>query len=455
MKKRRFSKSTIVPVPVERLWDWHMTEGAFERLVPPWQRVELVERPEGMSAGSTVLLRLHAGFLKRDWRARIESVEANRQFVDIQEKGPFGFWRHEHRMEATGENSSRLTDTIDYALPMGLGIVPGMNRLADNQLERLFQFRHQQMRFDLERYPELSGAGRTVLVTGASGLVGRRLVPFLKTLGYQVHELTRGPAGPQRFNWDPDRQILDSNALKDVHAVIHLAGANIAAGRWTDARRKAILESRTNGTRTLVEAIKQLANPPEVLISSSGVNFYETDGQPKDEASAAGSGFLSEVCRQWEDEAMQAEKAGVRTVCLRTAVVLDPSGGAVGRMLLPFQLGLGGPVGTGKQGFPWIGMDDLLDIFIHLMESGSVSGPVNAVHPQCQSQGAFSKCLGTVLGRPSFLPLPAAMVRLLFGRMGEETLLANLNIRPGVLQSTGYRFRFETLEATLRHILGP
>ena len=454
MKKRSFSKSVAVLVPVKRLWEWHMQPGAFERLAPPWQRVELVERPARMEAGGEVLLRLHAGPFHRDWRARIESVEANQRFVDIQEEGPFGHWRHEHRMASNDPASSALTDVINWSLPRGLGALPGATAYAGRQLERLFRFRHDRMAADLERYPAPPGDGRTILVTGATGLVGSRLVPFLRTLGFRVRGLTRGKAGDDLFHWNPGQLSMDPAALDGVHAVIHLAGANIASGRWTKARRRAILESRINGTRTLVEAMRKQAVPPAVLVASSGVNFYAADGQPKDETSPTGSGFLAEVCRRWEGEAMEAEKAGIRTVCLRTAVVLDPMGGALGRMLLPFRLGLGGPIGGGEQGFPWIGIDDLLDIFVHLIGNGTVRGPVNAVHPQYQSQGAFSKCLGRVLGRPAFMPLPVAAVRFLFGQMGQETLLANLNIRPRVLQSTGYRFRFDGLDPALRHLLG-
>ena len=308
---------------------------------------------------------------------------------------------------------------------------------------------------DLNRFPNgLPGRGRVVLVTGSTGLIGRRLVPYLRTLGYSVRGLSRHPVGKDMFRWDPSTGHIDPQALEGVDAVIHLAGENIAGGRWTESRKGRILQSRIDGTRTIVEAMKRLTNPPEVLVSASGVNYYDTGSAPKTEDSALGSGFLSEVCQAWEAEAVKAREFGTRVVCVRTGIVLDPLGGALGKMLPAFRLGLGGLVGNGKQGFPWIAMDDLLNVYVSALSESSWNTAVNAVHPEAIDQSAFRRALGGVLRRPSVLPLPAFVVRLLFGQMGNETLLADLTVSPKLLEQEGFEFRFVSLEEALSFMLG-
>ncbi|HSH09574.1 MAG TPA: TIGR01777 family oxidoreductase [Oceanipulchritudo sp.] len=293
-----------------------------------------------------------------------------------------------------------------------------------------------------------------VLVTGSSGFIGRRLVPFLENRGYEVRGLTRGPVGPGLFNWNPAKGIMDAAALDGVDAVIHLAGENIAAGRWTAARKRRILASRVDGTRTLVEAMGKTHRHPKVLISASGVNFYQPGPDEQDETSPNGQGFLADVCRFWETEALVAQTMGVRTVLIRTGVVLDSSGGALARMLPAFKMGLGGPIGDGRQGFPWIGLDDLLEILEMAIRAETLQGPVNAVHPDLVTQREFSRLLGKVLHRPSVMRIPAFLVRLLFGQMGEEALLSDLRIRPGVLLARKHPFRFSNLGDMLAITLG-
>ena len=292
-----------------------------------------------------------------------------------------------------------------------------------------------------------------VLVTGSSGFVGQRLVPYLESKGYVVRGLSRNPDSGGVFWWDPAAHSMDSKALEGVQGVIHLAGEGIAAGRWTEGRKKRILDSRVDTTRTLVQHMRRMTSLPRVLVSSSGVNYYESGPGLRDEQSPSGDSFLAEVCRQWEGEARKAREFGVRTVQLRTGVVLDPSGGALARMLPVFRMGTGGPIGTGRQGFPWIGMEDLIRIMEWALREEMVSGPVNAVHPDRVNQEAFSKALGKALNRPAVMPLPAFVVKATFGQMGRETLLADLNIIPQVLQSRGFAFRYKNLGETLDKIL--
>jgi hypothetical protein len=296
------------------------------------------------------------------------------------------------------------------------------------------------------------GTPRRVLVSGSSGFIGRRLVALLEAHGCSVRGLSRSPAGPGQFGWNPGAGWIDPAALEDVDAIIHLAGENIASGRWTKARRRRILASRVDGTRTLVEAMAKLRRRPAVFVCASGVNFYGTGPLVCDESSPRGDGFLADVCEFWEAEAMAAQRLGVRTVLVRTGVVLDPSGGALARLLPVFRLGLGGPVGSGRQAFPWIGLDDLAEIYALALRDEGLAGPLNAVHPQVVTQGEFSRTLGKALRRPAILPLPAWLVRLVFGQMGRETLLGDLTVRPAVLLARQHAFRCRGLQEQLEFL---
>jgi len=455
MKKQRFVKSATIPVALGRLWDWHMSPGAFERLMPPWQTLEPVDLPDVPGDGQRAVFDLRMGPLKQRWEARLGPLEPPDRFVDTQERGPFAAWRHEHLMKEAADGEAVLTDAIEFSLPAGLGALPPLRKLAEKELKRLFEFRHRRMAEDLNRFPEtLPGTGKTLLVTGLRGFIGRRLVPYLRTLGYSVRGLSRSGTGKGIYSWNPATGEIDPDALNGVDGVIHLAGEGIASGRWTEERRRRILESRREGTRTLVKAMARAEPGPDVLVSASGVNFYAGREGPQDEGDVRGEGFLAEVCDVWEGEARVAEASGIRTVLLRTGIVLDPSGGALGKMLPAFKFGLGGPIGSGRQGFPWIAMDDLLDIYERALRDSSLTGPVNAVHPETMSQGSFSRSLGRVLRRPACFPLPAGLVKLLFGRMGEETLLADLNIRPGVLLEKTHPFRSRSVEDALGFLLG-
>ena len=296
-----------------------------------------------------------------------------------------------------------------------------------------------------------------MVVSGASGLVGGALVAALEVAGVRVVRLVRRrPApGESDVGWDPASGTIDARGLEGADAVVHLAGESIAAGRWTPARKDAIRRSRVDGTRLLAETLARLSRPPGVLVSASAVGYYGSRGdEALTEASAPGTGFLADVCRAWEAAAQPARDAGIRVVTPRIGMVLAARGGALARMLPPFRLGLGGVVGSGRQYMSWIALDDLVGAIRHVIGDGDVAGAVNAVAPLPVTNREFTRTLGRVLGRPTLAPLPAPVVRLLFGEMGEALLLDGARALPARLQAAGFRFRHPGLEAALRSVLG-
>lgn len=295
-----------------------------------------------------------------------------------------------------------------------------------------------------------------VLVTGASGLIGAALVPALAAAGHRVTRLVRvRPRGPEEFRWDPASGLLDPAAFAECEAVIHLAGESIAAGRWTRRRKARIRESRVAGTRLLATGIARALPSPRALICASAIGYYGDRGdEPLDETSSPGTGFLAEVTRDWEAASEPAARAGIRMVHLRQGVVLSRAGGALPRMILPFRLGLGGPLGGGGQWMSWVALEDVVAAFLHALETPGLDGPVNAVGPNPVTQRELARSLGAVLARPAWLPVPAWALRLGLGQMGEELLLASQCVLPKRLLAGGFQFRHPTLEGALRRIVG-
>lgn len=452
MANRKFVKESRFPVSAEKLFRWHTSMGAFGRLQPPWETVTIEDFPDKLEKDALACFRIRKGPVCMRWVARHSGVVEGSEFTDTQESGPFAFWKHRHRMIPEGEGSV-LRDEIEYRLPMGK---PGQwvaGRKVKRDLERMFEWRHRVLREDLERGSgDLPGAGRIILITGRSGLIGNSLASYLQTRGYEIRGLSRQPCQPGEFSWNPVEGTADWKAFEGAHAVVHLAGESIL-GRWTKQKKDRILRSRVAGTQLVTEGIRR-ANVP-VLVSASGVNFYSPGPPPKEEGDAPGPGFLAEVCREWEKAAKAAEGFGTRVVLMRTGVVLTPTGGALKRMLPAFWMGLGGPLGKGQQAFPWIALNDLLDRYTVALEDPRWSGPINAVAPMETdpvSHGDFAKRLGAVLRRPAFLPVPTPALRILFGQMADEALLADIQVRPHSEAPLGSRY--EDLEDCLRACLG-
>src|SRR5271155_415821 len=292
-----------------------------------------------------------------------------------------------------------------------------------------------------------------ILVSGSSGLIGAALIPALKSSGYEITCLVRGTAsGKEQIQWDP-AQPLVPESVSGFDAVVHLAGESIV-GRWTEAKKRRIRESRVQGTLRLAEALAQAPQRPRVLISASAIGYYGDRGdEALREDSASGSGFLPEVCREWEDATEPATKAGIRTVQVRFGLVLSQHGGALQKMLPPFRLGVGGNMGNGRQWWSWIDIDDLVGAVQHVIKTETLQGPINVVGPNPLTNAEFTKTLASVLSRPALFPMPAFAARLVFGQMGDELLLASQRVEPAKLLASGYVFQKPDLRGSLESIL--
>jgi uncharacterized protein len=294
-----------------------------------------------------------------------------------------------------------------------------------------------------------------ILISGASGLVGTALIPTLIAKGHSVVRLVRQqPKGSNEIRWDSEKGFSfgEEHKLEGFDAVIHLAGDNVASGSWTDEKKRSIRESRTKGTKHLVDALKKLKLKPKIVISASAIGFYGNRGDEMlTEESPKGAGFFPDVCDEWENEVREAG-AFARIVMLRIGVVLAKEGGALDKMLTPFKLGVGGVIGSGKQWMPWITIDDIIGIIHYALEK-PLRGIYNTTAPNAATNHAFTKALGKVLGRPTIFPLPEFAVKLMFGEMGETLLLQGCRVVPKRLQDMGYKFLYPNLDEALKHVL--
>ncbi|MFW6335559.1 MAG: TIGR01777 family oxidoreductase [Phycisphaeraceae bacterium] len=471
---QRFEKVSSIPAAPRELFDWHVRPGAFQRLTPPWQRVEVVRTTgEVPHDGSRVELRIKLGPVWRKWLVEHRDFIDGQSFTDVTLHGPFPEWTHHHRMEPADETgqpgqegqpdetgqpqqqTALLRDTIDYRLPGGdLGRALG-GSFSRKQIQRGFDYRHATTAADLRTHQRAGDRRLTVAVTGSHGLIGSALCALLTGGGHRVIRLVRGEAeGENEAKWSPGEGLLEPAKLEGVDAVVHLAGENIV-GRWTPDKRRRIRESRETATKLLARGLAELDSKPSVLISASAVGIYgDRGGEVLHEDAEPGEGFLADVALEWERAADPAREAGIRVVHPRIGMVLTPAGGALQQTLPVFQLGLGGVLGSGRQVWPWITLDDVIDAMHFALFEDTLEGPVNFAAPESVTNRTFTKTLGRVLGRPTLLPVPKFAPRLAFGELADALLFASIDARPAALQQAGFPFRQPTLEGGLRHVLG-
>ncbi|MEN9507636.1 MAG: hypothetical protein RLZZ621_199 [Gemmatimonadota bacterium] len=453
-----FVKRIEVPVPVETLFAWHERPGAFIRLSPPWDRPEVVSHTGGIRDGARVVLQVRAGLVPTTWELEHRDYIANAQFRDVLLRGPMATWEHTHTFRSTGDHSSELEDRIRYTLPFGALGELGGGWFAQRTLAQVFAYRHAVMLGDLERHAAFADRPRMrIAITGASGFIGSQLAAFLSTGGHDIVRIGRGAVKPGvvDVSWDPATGRLDAAALEGVDAVIHLAGASIAE-RWTPAHRRAIRDSRVEGTALLAHTMARMARAPRVLLSGSAIGIYGNRGDELlDEQSSYGTDFLAEVGQAWEAATAPAENAGIRVVHLRTGIVQGAAGGALAKQAPLFKMGLGGMLGSGTQWISPIALDDEIGAIHFCLMRDDVRGPVNLVAPEPVTNATFTQVLGDALSRPTLAAAPAAALRLMLGReMADATVLASQRVVPRALQRAGFQWRFPDLAGMLRFELG-
>ena len=456
-----YKHETEVEADIDSTFAWFEHEGSFRRLMPPWEVAEEIRADDSLDVGSQRVFRFPMGPLNMTWVAEHTAYNPPSFFSDKMVKGPFWSWSHDHHLSES-EGVTKVVDDVAYQVPFGpLGnlvdrILGGM--LVRGRISRMFTARELRLKRDLKRHSDFSGKKRKrILVAGSSGMIGTQLVAFLDTGGHEVWRMVRREVseGKNEVFWDPSSGELYVRILEGFDAIIHLGGEGIGDKRWSKKRKLLIKDSRVNSTRILCDAICSMKNKPECFILASAIGWYGDRGEEElSEDSSIGEGFLPEVCQEWEAAASKVEDSGVRTVFLRSGIVLAATGGALGKMLLPFKFGAGGPMGGGRQWMSWVSLDDEIYAIHHLLMNGASKGAYNITAPQPVRQKSFAKTLGKVLRRPAFAPLPGFAVKILFGEMGEKLTLDSQRVIPSRLEEEGYEFLHNDLESALRDSLG-
>ncbi|GIX03541.1 MAG: hypothetical protein KatS3mg113_0547 [Planctomycetaceae bacterium] len=454
-----FVQTCNLPCSAETAFAWHEQPGALQRLLPAYQPITVVQSSKSLREGSQVHLRIPIGGMRWTWVAEHRDYIPGRLFRDVQLRGPFRSFDHRHEFLPLDSQSCVLRDEITWSLWGGAWLQRRMKPWIERELSRMFRYRHAVLKADMEQRNRQIHAGVTmkrILITGATGLVGTELTHLLTTQGFEVYRLTRrDPQDARDIPWNPERQEIFPARLEGMDAVIHLAGENISAARWTPTFKEKIRRSRVAGTQLLCTTLSRLERKPSLLLSASAIGYYGDRGvEILHEDSAPGTGFLPEVCQAWEQACDPARDAGIRVVCMRIGVVLSPRGGALHKMLPAFRWGVGGVIGSGQQYMSWIALDDVAGAIWHLLQQPAISGPVNLTAPHPVTNREFTRVLSRVLHRPAVFPLPAFAAKLALGEMAEELLLSSTRVEPTKLLHSGYVFRHPTLEEALCHLLG-
>ena len=446
-------RSTTLHHPAERAFAWHERPAAVERSFPPRQRIETVARTGTIRDGDRITFCARVGPFRMRWTVQHEGYRPPAEFGHRQVDGPYRSMNHRHFFRATATASCEMTGRVQCE-PGGMLTLLGRNRLQST-VERSLEFYHERVRRDLDRHATGPPQPLRVLISGASGLIGGALTAFLDSGGHEVVRLVRRvPRSAAEIAWDPAAGQVDADALEGFDAVIHLAGENIGAGRWTAARRQRIRDSRVASTALLCGALGTLRRPPAVLVSASAIGYYGDADGVADEAAPAGTGFLAEVTAAWEQAAEPARAAGIRVAHARLGPVLSPAAGMLKRLLPVFQAGAGGVVGSGRQAISWIGLDDAVGALHFLIGNGQAHGAFNVVAPEAATNRDFTHALAAVLRRPAFARVPGVAIRLLLGEMGDQLILRGKAVLPARLTELGFRWLEPSLDGALRWELG-
>ncbi len=462
-----FQRTSAIDCDVEDLHQYHANPGALSRLIPPWENISILKRSDSLGVGSEVVIKNSLFGVPVTWLARHTQWNPPTSFQDIQVSGPFKSWVHDHLFEDNGAGHSTLCDQVQYKNKFGWFGSLG-SPIVKSKLEAMFDYRHKTTQADLslQRFLREHASNRMLKigVTGSTGLIGRRLVDLIAVMGHQAVRILRPaskdraldfPLSSQTVTWQPDGGFSNPDVMQGLDAIVHLAGKGVASTRWTESSKREIRKSRVDATRSLIRDLSKLASPPKALICASAVGIYgDRADQVLDETDQPGSDLMAELARDWEAAAMEYERAGNRVAIGRLGIALHPRQGALAKLLPPFRLGVGGPVGSGSQYWSWIHVDDAAAAFLYLAANPKCTGAYNLVAPEQTDNKTFVKTLGKVLNRPSLLPAPAFALRMLLGEMADAMLLTSTRANCRRLLEDDFPFRSRTLEGCLRHLLG-
>ena len=434
------SKISTVLAPSSLVYDWHTRPGAFQRLVPPWESIQLVNET-GSFDQKKVTLRMKRWGIPIRWVAKHVDVMPPDSFTDVQVTGPFSRWHHKHEFLPLSDTRTKMIDTIDYRLPLHRITTLTSNWLIRRDLNRMLRYRHNIVKHDLALLNNWPMPRQVVAISGASGLIGRHLSTFLRAAGHTVKHLVRRDHNrlPHDIHWDPQTGIMGD--FSDVTVIIHLAGESIASPiRWSDSKKRRIYASRVQSTSVLATQLATCQNQVKTLICASGIGIYPHSDHVMDEDGPTGNGFLSNVVSDWES-ACDPIRDRIRVVHTRLGVVLHPNGGMLQRLRPIMKAGLLGRIGDGTQWMSWVALEDVLRALYVSMANTNLLGPVNVVSPYSTTQIEWIREWARHTHRPSLVPLPTPIVTSIMGEMGHELLLASQHVVPKKLLETDFQFQ--------------
>lgn len=437
---------SVVEVPCDFAFAWHMRPGALKRLLPPWSKVDFLFPPPIPSDKAQVGLKVHQGPFFFKWI--LEHKQIKQGFSDKQIKGPFSSYLHIHKFIPIDSQSCILSDEIAFST------FSFLEKNIQKKLATLLHWRQGIIKEDLQLLYKYQSPPLKILLSGASGFIGSLLKVFLQLAGHNVIRLVRHKQEMDfdAIYWDPISGQFSEQDLENFDAVFHLAGAPIAH-RWTNSYRRKLFISRCRDSRLLSQALSRLRSPPKTIISASAIGFYGDRREELTEASSPGKGFLASLCQEWESAWEAMEKRGSRIVYARFGIVLGAKGGMLHQILPLYRLGLGGRIGDGNQYLSWIGIDDAVSALYHLLLTEEVGGAVNIVAPYPIKQKDFSAILAKKLHRMQLCHLSSRLVSLIFGDMGKEMLLSSTRSYPQKLLESGYSFRYPRMQEALDWVM--
>jgi len=460
MSTSKFIFRSLLNRSSEKVMDWHLRPHMEQRAIPPWESIYVLESSgKPNQEGSTLAVRAKlVGFIYKDVVIEYCRYVPDESFEARQVEGPFIEWFYKMKLREQSGHSCEITDQFNFKHRFPKILTYFINKQFQERFKRILKYKHEVLQNDLDLLDKYTyEKPLKILVSGSSGFVGSALTEFLEFAGHEVWKLSRkaGSSDKKVLIWDPHTSEANQDMFEGFDAVFHLAGDNIAKGWWSSKKKTSILESRYKGTEQLVKLLSHLKKPPKTFICASAVGYYGDRGsEVLSEDSAPGKGlFLTKVCQYWERAARELEEKGIRVVTTRFGMVLSTKGGALKKMLLPFQLGLGGKVGHGHQYVSWIAIDDLIGALYHTLLTPSLNGAVNFTSPHPVMNCQFAKELSKALNRWPGPPFPAFIVRLLFGQKGEELMLTSSRVEPKKLLESGYTFQFPSLRQAFEHVV--